>query len=99
MTNPTETQLVLFSKQDLLFKSYFWIHNDYDEQELTNLPDSKYFNRSEGNEVLHLIRRTMQKIGLESVEDGQRLEMLIHQKLPKNLRTRAACILWIMTHY
>ncbi|MCR8560389.1 hypothetical protein KXD93_22235 [Mucilaginibacter sp. BJC16-A38] len=86
-----------FTKADLLY-SYSWEHTGSDDPKLTGEPDRDLFNRSEGYEVLYLIKRIMSTRGLDGTASGQKIEKMIRLH-PGNLRSQAHVKEWINNNW
>ena len=85
----------LFGKSNMVYNDYSWTAYGDDNPKITGSPDNILFNRHEGYEVLYLINEFMKFHQLTSKEDGQKIEKMIHDKLPSDTRARADVIEWI----
>ena len=86
-----------FKESDLLYE-YSWEHTKEDNPKLTGEPDHSLLNRSEGYEVLYMIKTLMAGWGLKNVADGQKIEKMIKAH-PSNLRSQAHVKEWIQTNW
>jgi hypothetical protein len=86
-----------FTKGNLVY-TYSWEHTKEDDPKLKDEPDSSLLNRSEGYEVLYLIKKMMSARGLDSVAAGQKIEEMIKVH-PGNLRSQVHVKEWINANW
>ncbi|MGN8072609.1 hypothetical protein [Mucilaginibacter sp. 22184] len=86
-----------FTKADL-HGNYSWIHTREDDPKLKGEPDSSLLNRSEGYEVLYMIRKLMAAWGLTTVLAGQKIERMIKAH-PAHLRSQEHVMNWIYNNW
>jgi hypothetical protein len=91
--------MALMKKSDLQYDDYSWTALDSDNPKITGKPDSTMFSRHEGYEVLSLINRLAKKHGLEKIESGQKLETMIHNYLPSDVRSQANVQVWLENNW
>lgn len=86
----------LMQKSDLRFTDYSWKASDRrDDPRVTGKPDSTLFSRHEGYEVLYLINAIAAEHRLASKADGHKLERMIRQHLPSDVRSQADVKRWL----
>lgn len=88
-----------FKRGDLVYKDYSWTAIDGDDPKISGEPDSTMFNRHEGYEVLYLINKCMDTWGLTGVSKSQKLERLIREELPSDVRSQKNVQEWLKTHH
>lgn len=79
--------------------TYSWTAIPGDDPRITGEPDSTMFNRHEGYEVLYMINKCMEKWNLSSVADGEKIERLIKEKLPSDVRSQKNVFEWLDKNY
>lgn len=90
----------LLQKSDLLFKNeYSWNALIGDDPRITGEPDSTLFNRNEGYEVLYLINKLAEKWGLSSKFDRLKIERMIKNNLPSDIRSQENVKEWIFNNW
>ncbi len=82
-----------YSKADMLF-TYEWSTRE-DDPALRGEPDSSLFNRHQGWEVLYMINKIMAKKGYMTVSTGNKIERLIKEHLPSDVRSQERVIKWV----
>jgi hypothetical protein len=91
-----------FKASDLLFKDYKWqAKADHDNPKIIGGNDHNQLNRTEGYEMLYYIKSlgTTWKWPETEIAAGQRLEKIIKEVVPTNIRTHSAIKEWISEHY
>ena len=86
-----------FTKANLVY-TYSWEHTKEDDPKLKGEPDSSLFNRSEGYEVLYLIKKIMTAKGLDTIGSGQKIERMIKVH-PSHLRSQVHVKEWINANW
>jgi len=86
-----------FTKTNLLY-TYSWVHTEEDDPKLKGEPDSSLLNRSEGYEVLYMIKKIMSARGLDSIESGWKIERMIKAH-PGDLRSQVRVKEWINANW
>lgn len=86
-----------FERKDLQ-KTYSWAHTKEDDPKLRGEPDSSLLNRSEGYEVIYMIRKLMTGWSLKTTASGEKIERMIHA-CPSNLRSQDNVKTWIHTNW
>lgn len=90
--------MATFNRGDLMY-TYSWTAIPGDDPRITGEPDSTMFNRHEGYEVLYMINKCMEKWNLSSVADGEKIERLIKEKLPSDVRSQKNVFEWLDKNY
>jgi hypothetical protein len=86
----------LMKRSDLIYSDeYSWTVIDNDNPKVTGDPDKTLFNRNEGYEVLYLINKIAEINGLKQISSGQKIEKMIHDHLPSNIRSQKNVTDWI----
>ena len=62
---------------------------------VTGKPDNTLFNKEEGNEVVYLINRLMGIWDYRFSNTGNKMEKLIHDKLPETVIKQEEVQLWL----
>jgi hypothetical protein len=89
---------MLFLKEHLINDHYDW-SIETKHRAVANPPDRRLFNRSNGNQILYLINFFGHSVGSLSVDDGQRIESLIIQELPTELKSEISVFNWLRGKY
>jgi hypothetical protein len=84
----------LYTRADMIYQDYDWT-TAADASKLNSEPDRNLFTSTEGNEVLYMINHLMQETGATSVEDGQMIEKLIHDRLPLGKQSQVTAKRWL----
>jgi len=88
-----------YTKSDLVYEDYNWSAGPGDNPNLTGTPDNDLFSRHEGYEMLYMINRLMEQLGLHEQEEGQRLERMLREELPGDVRSRERVRRWVMENW
>lgn len=88
----------LLNKSDLKY-SYSWTAYGNDDPEITGNPDSTLFNRKEGYEVLYLINKISSIYNLKQKKSGLKLEKMINEDLPSNVRSQENVKIWLKNNW
>lgn len=91
--NFKKNRMANFTKADLQNK-YNWSVDGGDNPKLRGEPDSSLLDRTEGYEVLYMIKKLMDAWKLKNVASGQKIEDKIHA-CPSNLRSQENLKNWI----
>jgi hypothetical protein len=70
-----------------------------DDPRLRGEPDNALFNRHERYEVLRLLDKVADALGVSSKEDIHKLEYMIHNLLPGQLRSRLHVFQWLVQNF
>lgn len=82
--------MALYKKSDMVYDDYSWTAYENDDPKVSGEPDSTLFNRHEGYEVLYMINKIA-----SSTSNGKKIEKLIHNELPSNIRKQSSVKDWI----
>ncbi len=85
----------LFSARNLIYKDYQWTSYINSDPKVSGSPDATLFNSSEGNEVVYLINNLMVLWDYQYSNTGNKIERLIHDKLPAELKSQEEVKNWI----
>lgn len=85
----------LLEKNDLNFE-YSWTAIPGDDPRMTGEPDSTLLNRHEGYEVLPFINRFAKAKCWRYKSSGLKVERLIHEQLPSNIRSHKNVWQWLL---
>lgn len=92
MASPKAIHVV---KEMLKVDAYSWHASNGDDPRKLQM-DAVMFNRKEGYEVLPMIQKVVNTFGYETVEDVKRVESLIANELPGNIRSRKNVFNWLV---
>ena len=87
--------MVLFAKSNLYYKDYSWTIYPKNDPKISGKPDDTLFDRNEGYEVVYLINKLMMIWSYRFVNTGNKIEKLIHDKLPSDQNTQEEVKDWI----
>jgi hypothetical protein len=87
-----------FHQKDLQY-SYSRTAIAGDNPKISGVPDSILFNRHEGYEVLYLINKFMETHNLTDIQSGQKIERMIRNGLPGDVRSQHNVISWIANNW
>lgn len=90
--------MILFSKRNLVYKDYEWASYTTNDPRIYGKPDSTLFNRAEGNEVVYLINKLMVLWDYRFSNTGNKMEKLIHDRLPSDIKSQEEVKDWIKIH-
>ena len=87
-----------FKKHNLVYE-YNWFHYEKDDPRISGMPDETEFNRKEGRETLYIINVMADHVawGVESF--GNKMEKLIHDRLPEDIKNQKDAVQWIKDHW
>ena len=88
---------MFYHKSDLIY-SYQWETYD-DDPKLRGEPDHSLFNRHQGWEVLYLINKLGEAYHIELKSAGNKMERMIREHLPSNIRSQVNVKQWIRDHW
>jgi len=89
----------LIVKSELKYEGYSETVTSGDNPKITGEPDRTFFNRNEIYEVLYLINKLTQKWNLKSKSSAFKLEMMINEYLPSNIRSQENVKQWLKTNW
>ena len=87
-----------FKKSDLQY-DYRWTTTDGDDPKITGKADSVFLNRGEGYEVLPFINTFLGNNDLDTKEDGLKVEKMIKEDLPSDIRSRENVAEWLLDNW
>ncbi len=88
-----------YLKSDMVYVDYSWTIFRNDDPKITGHPDDVLLNRKEGYEVLPFINRFAERYKLENKSDGNKIEKMIREKLPSDIRSRRNIALWLVENW
>ncbi|WP_183567935.1 hypothetical protein [Mucilaginibacter sp. SP1R1] len=77
--------MILFSRRNLLYTDYKWSAYNQNDPRVNGKPDATPFTKDEGNEVVYLINKLMILWDYRFANTGNKMEKLIHDKLPSEI--------------
>jgi hypothetical protein len=87
--------MILFSRKNLHYSDYRWTSYIQNDPRVTGRPDDTPFSREEGNEVVYLINRLMALWDYRFSNTGNKMEKLIHDKMPPGLTKQEEVQQWL----
>jgi hypothetical protein len=87
--------MTLFSKRNLHYADYAWSAYPHNDPHINGKPDDTPFNRTEGNEVVYLVNRLMIQWDYRFANTGNKIEKLIHDKLPADILQQEEVQDWV----
>lgn len=85
-------------KDMLDVNAYAWQASEKDDPRKIKM-DAVMFNRKEGYEVIPMIQKVVDTFGFESVDDVKRVEAVIANELPGNVRSRENVYNWLVQYF
>ncbi|MGN6616657.1 MAG: hypothetical protein ACTHJ5_05730 [Ilyomonas sp.] len=86
-----------FTKEHLVNKHYKWEAEAGNESPPAS--ERRFFDRTNGHEMLHMINSFGSSLGKLTLRDGHNLEELIHKELPEDIKTSGAVFKWLKAMY
>ncbi len=86
-----------FLEQHLNGKNYTWHAGD--KGVVLTQPDRRLFDRYNGNQILSMINFFGTSVGELTVEDGQKIEEIIIEQLPLEMKSQMAVYNWLRAKY
>jgi hypothetical protein len=87
--------MILFSRRNLHYSDYKWSVYPHNDPHVNGKPDGTLFNREEGNEMVYLVNRLMILWDYRFSNTGNKIEKLIHDKLPADILSQEEVQKWI----
>ena len=87
--------MILFSRRNLFYTDYKWTTYVQHDPRVNGRPDDTPFNKEEGNEVVYLINKLMALWDYRFANTGNKMEKLIHDKLPAEISTQEDVQQWL----
>ena len=86
-----------FEKKDLDFANYQWMDNeDKGNAQFFGEPSRRYFDPTNGNQMLFLINYVASILPSFSLRDAHTLESLIAERLPTDLKSEKSVFNWMV---
>ena len=83
--------------KSMLIGTYSWQAVDVDHPEAIKF-DAHLFNRHEGYEVIPMIQKVVDHFDFETEADVQRVEKVIMEELPGNVRGQKNVLAWLIEY-
>jgi hypothetical protein len=87
--------MILFSRRNLHYSDYKWSNYIQHDPRVNGKPDDTIFNKEEGNEVVYLINKLMSLWDYRFSNTGNKMEKLIHDKLPPDISKQEEVQEWL----
>jgi len=87
--------MILFSRRNLHYSDYKWTSYASNDPRINGRPDDTPFNKEEGNEVVYLVNKLMTVWDYRFSNTGNKMEKLIHDKLPEQITKQEEVQRWI----
>jgi len=87
--------MVLLSKRNLFYSDYKWSIYVPNDPRTNGKPDATSFSKEEGNEVVYLINKLMALWDYRFSNTGNKMEKLIHDKMPVEIITQEDVQQWL----
>jgi len=87
--------MILFSRRNLHYTDYKWSIYATNDPHVNGKPDETLFNKEEGNEVVYLINKLMILWDYRFSNTGNKMEKLIHDKMPGDIHQQGEALTWI----
>ncbi len=87
--------MTLISKKDLKYDGYKWTPCKEKDPKVKTNPDQTVLNRQEGYEILYLINKIAELNNFKDIEEGLKIERMIHQQLPEDVLSHEETRKWI----
>ncbi len=88
-----------FRKENLLRDNYSWSNEGSTEFSKNSSPSRKLFDRCSGDCVLSMINMFDSLVAALTVADGQRIETLLLNELPFDVRSEMSVFNWLKEKY
>lgn len=95
-----------FTRRDLQYSHYSWRTTEGDSSRIRGFPDNVLLNRNEGYEVVHFINQFIaDQVSWRTESEasklalGHKIERMIHNNLPGNVRSHLNVQQWIATNW
>jgi len=90
--------MILFSRRNLHYTDYKWTAYIPNDPRVNGRPDHTAFNKTEGNEMVYLINKLMMIWDYRFANTGNKMEKLIHDKLPAEISSQEDVQSWLKTN-
>lgn len=92
--------MAFYNRSDLVFSDYRWSLYTSDDPRVIGTPDGTPFNPLEGYEMLYLVNRIMQQLGLITTVSGHLIERMIRGDLPPDMECSQELVSrWVINHW
>lgn len=91
--------MAIYNKSDMVYTDYSWTAVGGDNPKVSGEPDSTLFSRKEGYEVVYLINKTLEKWDFKYASSGQKLEKMIRNHLPSDIRSQENVYAWLKSNW
>ena len=85
---------MVITKKDLQYEYSWSVYKD-DDPKVSGKPDNTLLNREEGYEMLYFINKFMQIHNLTSIETANKIEVMIKEFLPSDIRSQENIKVWL----
>ena len=86
-----------FLEEHLNGKNYTWQNGD--KSYVVTQPDRRLFDRYNGNQILGMINFFGTTVGKLTIEDGRKIEEIIIEQLPLEMKSQMAVYNWLRAKY
>jgi hypothetical protein len=90
--------MILFSRKNLHYSDYKWTAYVQHDPRVNGRPDTTQFNKEEGYEVVYLINKLMALWDYRFSNTGNKMEKLIHDKMPADIISQEEVQLWLKSN-
>lgn len=90
--------MILFSRRNLHYTDYKWTAYIPNDPRVNGRPDHTAFNKTEGNEMVYLINKLMMIWDYRFANTGNKMEKLIHDKLPAEISSQEDVQSWLKSN-
>ena len=90
--------MILFSRKNLFYSDYKWSAYVPNDPRTNGKPEETPFSKEEGNEMVYLINRLMSLWDYRFANTGNKMEKLIHDKMPSEVTTQQDVQQWLKTN-
>ncbi|WPU98551.1 hypothetical protein SNE26_21230 [Mucilaginibacter sp. cycad4] len=87
--------MILFSRRNLHYTDYKWTAYIPNDPRVNGRPDHTAFDKNEGNEMVYLINKLMVIWDYRFANTGNKMEKLIHDKLPADITSQEGVQEWL----
>ena len=95
---PAYLTAIKVTKDMLNVDAYSWHAAEGDDPRKTKA-DAVMFNRKEGYEVELMVQKICNRFGFETVDDVKRVEAVIANDLPGNVRSQKNVYAWLVDYF
>lgn len=90
-----------FKRSDMAYNYKWTAASDHDNPKIISGTDHYQLNREEGYEMLYFIRSLAKSWNwsADHLESAKKLEIIIKEKVPTNIRTHSGIKAWIEANY